>query len=214
MRLRREKEVEQPVAAPNRPRPLHGVRFDREGQGRRLEALHPRIREFPPIEGFQMWNGAYEAVDAEVLWAIVRELRPERVLQVGRAPWSSLINEAALRANGTGATGHGGDPRGLAARDVLFAAGSGVDFTELVLDALPQVQPGVLVHVHKVLLPWEDARPDARQDFLQAFLTGNEGWEVLLGIHDLTRTEPDLVKKLVPSWRGTSRPTAFWLRRC
>lgn len=215
MRLRREKEVDPPIEVPDRPRPLHAVRFDRAGQGRRLSALHPRIREFPPIEGFAMWNGAYEAVDAEVLWAIVRELKPARVAQVGRSQWASLIIEAALRANGGGRLDQDpGDAAELRPRDILFAAGTGVDMTSLVLDALPRLEPGVLVHVHGVLLPWEDSRPNPQQNLLQAFLTGNEGWEVLLGIHDLTRTEPDLVRRLVPSWRGTSRPSAFWLRRC
>ena len=216
MRLRRKTELAPPAAAPVRPRPLHGVRFDRADQGRRLEALHPRIREFPPIDGFSMWNGSYEAVDAEVLWAILRELRPARVLQVGRNQWAGMVIAAALKANGDdGEHLHGeGDPRDLEDRDVLFVAGAGGDFVPLVLDVLPRMAPGVLVHVHGVQLPWEDAGPNARQDLLQAYLSGNEGWEVLLGLHDLTRTEPELVRRLVPSWRGASRPSAFWLRRC
>ena len=215
MRLRRKAELAPPAAAADRPRPLHGVRFDRADQGRRLEALHPAIREFPPIDGFSMWNGAYEAVDAEVLWAILRELRPARVLQIGRNQWATMIIAAALKANGEGRHLQGDDdPRDLVDRDVLFIAGAGGDFVPLVLDVLPRLPPGVLVHVHGVQLPWEDRGPNARQDLLQAYLSGNEDWEVLLGLYDLTRIEPDLVRRLVPSWRGTSRPSAFWLRRC
>ena len=231
----------------SRPNPLRGVRFDREGQGRRLQALQPRIREFPPIGGFKMWNGYYEAVDAEVLWAILRELSPRRVVELGSG-WSSMIIAAALEANGSG-THEVYDPlprdpappnvrrvaaqdipedvfTGLGERDVLFVdtthtVKTGGDVNRIVLDVMPLLAPGVLVHFHDVLLPWELHRTWLErgwfwfeQYLLQAFLSGNEDWDVLLGLHDLTRTDPDLVKQVVPSWRGDSYPSAFWLRRC
>ena len=84
----------------------------------------------------------------------------------------------------------------------------------LVHDILPCLDHGVVVHFHDVLLPWEDRRGHTAQDLLHAFLTGNDGWEVLLGVHDLTRTDPELVRRIVPSWRGDTKPSAFWLRRC
>ncbi len=232
MRLRREKQVDPLDGLPpelfERPGPLRGVRFDRGDQARRLEALHGRIREFPPIEGFRMWNGAYEAVDAEVLWAILRELRPRRVVQLGESDWSSLVVAAALAANGgdTVHRRHAGHPRdlptdaftGLHERDVLFVDSShvvatGSDVVTIVLDILPLLDRGVVVHFHDVLLPWEDRRLYTEQYLLQAFLAGNREWEVLLGLYDLVRTQPDLVRRLVPSWRGDSRPSAFWLHR-
>ncbi len=232
MRLRREKEMdpveELPAELFEHPSALRGVRFDRDHQGRRLEALSKRIKEFPPIDGFRMWNGEYEAVDAEVLWAICRELRPKRVIQLGTSEWSSMIVAAALKANDNGAEHHrhaghprelGEDPfRRLDERDVLFVDSShevalGGDVPLLVLELLPLLARGVVVHFHDVLLPWQDRRMGTEQYLLQAFLSGNRDWEVLLGIHDLTRTQADLVRRLVPSWRGDSRPTAFWLHR-
>jgi hypothetical protein len=85
---------------------------------------------------------------------------------------------------------------------------------------LPILAPGVIVHFHDVLLPWELHRTWlergwywSEQYLLQAFLSGNPDWEVLLAIHDLTRSEPDLVREAVPSWRGDSHPSAFWIRR-
>jgi hypothetical protein len=208
VRLRRDKEIEQVEQAPDRPRPMEGVRFERADQGRRLAALREPIREFPPIEGYSMWNGAYESVDAEVLWGIIRQLQPTRVLQLGRSEWASMIIAAALKANGTGERDYGTDPRDLGDRDVLFA---GRPETAIVLDVLPRLQPGVVVHFHGIRLPWQGA---PEQDLLQAFLSGNEDWEVVLGLYDLTRSEPELVRDIVPSWRGTTKPSAFWLRRC
>ena len=232
MRLRREKEVDPLNGLPQelfeRPNALRGVRFDREDQARRLEALHKRIKEFPPIDGFRMWNGSYEAVDAEVLWAILREIKPRRVVQLGESEWSSMVVAAALKANGNDGVlkRHAGHPRelpsdaftGLHERDVLFVDSShvvktGGDVPAIVLDVLPLLDRGVVVHFHDVLLPWEDRRMYTEQYLLQAFLAGNRDWEVLLGLYDLTKSQPDLVRRLVPSWRGETRPSAFWLHR-
>ena len=263
MRLRREKDHDVVPRGPHSPipnldelppelfdrqSPLRGVRFDREAQARRFRALQPRVREFPPIKGFQLWNGYYEAVDAEVLWAILREVRPQRVVELGSG-WSSMIIDAALRENGDGAVHQVFDPlprepvapgvkrvaaqqvaedvfTALGERDVLFVdtthtVKTGGDVNRIVLDVLPLLAPGVLVHFHDVLLPWELHRTWLErgwfwfeQYLLQAFLSGNDDWDVLLGLHDLTRTAPQLVKQVVPSWRGESFPSAFWLRRC
>lgn len=228
----------------DRPSPLRGVRFDREAQVRRFRALEPQLSAFPPIRGFQLWNGYYEAVDAEVLWAILRDVKPRRVVELGSG-WSSLVIRAAVgercevrtfdpfpRIDGVEAEQLPAQEvpehvfTVLEEHDVLFVdtthtVKTGGDVNRIVLDLLPLLQPGVLVHFHDVLLPWELHRTWLErgwfwfeQYLLQAFLSGNPEWEVLLGLHDLTRTEPDLVRRLVPSWRGTSFPSAFWIRRC
>jgi hypothetical protein len=227
-----------------RPSPLRGVQFDRAGQARRLRALEPHIRAFPPIAGFDLWNGYYEAFDAEVLWAILRAIKPKRVVELGSG-WSSKVIAAAIEP---GCQYRAFDPsprmdvpqvEKLAAqqvpeevfttleeRDVLFVdtthtVKTGGDVNRIVLDVLPLLRPGVLVHFHDVLLPWELHRTWLErgwfwfeQYLLQAFLSGNRDWEVLLGLHDLTRTEPALVREICPSWRGDSFPSAFWIRRC
>ncbi len=81
---------------------------------------------------------------------------------------------------------------------------------------------GVFVHFHDVLLPYELHRTWLErgwfwfeQDLLQAFLSGNDAWEVWIACHALTRSEPALVQELVPSWTpGRTFPSAFWIRRC
>src|SRR5687767_12320125 len=64
----------------DRPRPLRGIRFDLTEQGGRLRQLAPLVRGFRAPEGFHLWNGEYESVDAEVLWAMVGGLRPHRAM--------------------------------------------------------------------------------------------------------------------------------------
>lgn len=239
---------ELPAALFDRPSPLRGVRFDRDAQQERLRALAPHLAAFPAaIDGFRLGNGYYEAFDAEVLWAMLRDLRPRRVVELGSG-FSSHVIAAALEANGGEAEHAIYDPyvrasapgtvRHVAAQDVpedVFVAleagdvlfvdtthtvKTGGDVNRIVLDLLPLLRPGVVVHFHDVLLPWELHRTWLErgwfwfeQYLLQAYLSGNDAWEVELALHDLTRTAPDLVRELAPSWTGASFPSAFWLRR-
>jgi hypothetical protein len=114
----------------------------------------------------------------------------------------------------------------LAAGDVLFidtthAVRTGGDVNRIILDVLPILAAGVLVHFHDIFLPWEYPRPwlEARiwwseQYLLQAYLSGNRDWEVLFAAHALSRAEPEALRDLVPSFRpGDSQPSAFWIRR-
>jgi Methyltransferase domain len=48
--------------------------------------------------GFQLWNGQYQAGDAELLYALVRYLRPTRMLELGSG-YSTLASAAACAAN-------------------------------------------------------------------------------------------------------------------
>ena len=243
--------AELPDALWEHPRAMRGVRFDLADQAERLRALRDGLASFTPPPGFRLDNGWYEAFDAELLWALVRDLRPRRVVELGSG-WSSMVLTAALEAN----AGDGDrcryevfDPyprepappgvqrvraqdvpeeafAALGPRDVLFVdtthtVKTGGDVNRIVLDVLPLLAPGVVVHFHDVLLPWELHRSWLErgwfwfeQDLLQAFLSGNDGWEVLLAANALTRAEPDLVRGLVPSWTpGASFPSAFWIRR-
>ncbi|HEX8086630.1 MAG TPA: hypothetical protein VF529_20245 [Solirubrobacteraceae bacterium] len=185
------------------PRKLRGVRFDLGEQAGRLRQLSPFVRRFRAPEGFQLWNGQYESVDAEVLWAIVTGLKPQRAMVAGANPEARKVLKAALPANAVRTE----DPIALSARDVLIA---GAPDADLVLDLLPELSPGVVVHLHPIRLPWPGG-PD--QDLLHAFLCGNRHFEVLLAHYALTREHPEIVRQAVPSWRGSSTPGALWLRR-
>ncbi|HEV2813066.1 MAG TPA: hypothetical protein VGW10_07435 [Solirubrobacteraceae bacterium] len=185
------------------PRRLRGVRFDLGEQAGRLRQLTPLIRGFRAPEGFQLWNGEYESVDAEVLWAMVQGLKPRRAMVVGAGGMARKVLKAALPPH----TVRTEDPVALTARDVVLA---GAPDADLVLGLLPELAPGVVVHVHPIRLPWPGG---AGQDLLHAFLSGNRHFEVLLAHYALTRAHPEIVRQAVPSWRGGSEPAALWLRR-
>lgn len=116
--------------------------------------------------------------------------------------------------------------RELQAGDVLFVdtthtvkLGSDVNF--VVLDVLPVLAPGVIVHFHDIFLPWEYPRQWfetmqyywAEQYLLQAFLAFNDAFEVLLPAQAIAREQPERLAEVVPSFAGGASPGAFWLVR-
>jgi predicted O-methyltransferase YrrM len=64
--------------------------------GDELAAL-PR-READADGGYFVDNGAFESVDAEVLYSMIRGAKPKRVLEIGSG-WSTLLSMRALEAN-------------------------------------------------------------------------------------------------------------------
>lgn len=141
------------------------------------------------------------------------ELRPrlERAAELRPVPVAD-VPLAELEALGSG--------------DVLFVDTThtvkvGSDVNRIVLDFLPRLRPGVVVHFHDIFLPWEYPREFmeerrffwAEQYLLQAFLAFNDKFEVLLALHALQRRFPEELAELVPSARPQARPSAMWLRR-
>ena len=115
--------------------------------------------------------------------------------------------------------------RELGDGDVLFVdtthtvkLGSDVNF--IVLDVLPTLAPGVVVHFHDIFLPHEYPRrwlEDyalywSEQYLVQAFLAQNDRWEILCAVSALARRRGDELAAVLPP--GTPRHgAAFWLRR-
>jgi hypothetical protein len=114
----------------------------------------------------------------------------------------------------------------LGAGDVLFIDSThtvklGGDVNRLLLDILPLLAPGVLVHLHDIFLPREyprvwierDGKFWAEQYLLQAFLCLNPQFEVLLPLnalyHDGRADAAALLHDLAPD----AEPGSFWMRR-
>jgi hypothetical protein len=115
----------------------------------------------------------------------------------------------------------------LEAGDVLFVDTThtvklGGDVNFIMLDVLPRLKTGVLVHFHDIFLPWEYPQRWfeemqyywAEQYLLQAFLAFNEHFEVLVPAHAISRAYPDRLARIVPSFQSGVMPGSFWLRRC
>lgn len=113
----------------------------------------------------------------------------------------------------------------LEAGDVLFVdtthtVKTGSDVNRIVLDVLPRLAPGVVVHFHDIFIPWEYHRHWIEGEFkwneqylLQAFLSMNPGYEVLASSQALVREGREAISPLVPQLRAGSAPSALWIRR-
>ncbi len=246
---------------------MRGIAWDVPGQLAFLQdELAPYIQEFtPPVDppageaAYSYRNGFFPAVDADVLYAMVRHLKPPRILELGSGYSSLVIAQARARNAEDDDTLAGAhvvyDPfsrpelkgpiaaradlrlvsandvplaefEALAAGDVLFVdtthtvkLDSDVNF--IVLDVLPLLKPGVIVHFHDIFLPWEYPKkwltdPEvfwAEQYLLQAFLIGNQDWDILLSNAAVVGDAVDAVTAVVPSTPLTDAASSFWMRR-
>jgi hypothetical protein len=95
------------------------------------------------------------------------------------------------------------------------------DVNHIVLDVLPRLAPGVLVHFHDIFLPYEYPHrwlSDyglywAEQYLLQAFLACNRHFEILCAVPALSRERADGFAAAVPQRATTVDGSSFWIRR-
>jgi predicted O-methyltransferase YrrM len=114
----------------------------------------------------------------------------------------------------------------LGSGDILFVdtthiVKTGGDVNYLILEILPLLVPGVVVHFHDVFLPYEYPREWlaryrwfwSEQYLLAAFLSMNEQFDVFIPTHALARTYPERLAHVVPSFDSSVKPGAFWICR-
>jgi hypothetical protein len=227
--------------------------------------LGPAIAELdvptgdPGVPGqFFLGNQGFDTVDAELLYGMIRAMRPRRVVELGSGYTTLLINMACRRngVEGVDTVHEAFDPyprphilgdtlappsmltaisatdvplelfAGLQRGDILFVdtthtvkLASDVNF--VVLDVLPVLAPGVLVHFHDIFLPWEYPRQWlsqmhwywSEQYLLQAFLAFNESFEILVPAQALAQDHPERLAAVIPSFAPPASPGSMWLRR-
>lgn len=118
--------------------------------------------------------------------------------------------------------------RSLEADDIFFIDSSHVirpqgDVLHLFLHLLPQLNPGVFVHVHDVFVPRDypekwlvaDRRLWNEQYLLEAFLTFNSAYEVVLAVNWLANNHRERLGEACPMLlrKPEKQPGAFWMRR-
>jgi hypothetical protein len=252
-----------PESVWRRENKLAGIHFDLEQQIGYLDELRPYLAEFRPADQangdsdtYFLENGSYGRVDADVLYAIVRAVKPKRIIELGSGYTTLVAAQACLENEREGAAAEYAafDPFPGAARpdlpgltefarvpaeelpterfaalrandllivDTTHTVKMGGDVNHVVLDILPTLGSGVLVHLHDIFLPWEYPRKWAEdyglywneQYLLQAFLSLNDEFKILCALYALARRRPDKLRELISSWRDDAVPGAFWIRR-
>jgi len=113
----------------------------------------------------------------------------------------------------------------LSCGDILFIDSSHTvkirgDVNYLFLELLPRLKPGVIVHVHDIFFPFDyprdcvmdELRFCSEQYLLQAFLSFNSEFEVLIANHYLAHYYLEDFKQTFPHSPSWSKGS-FWMRR-
>lgn len=197
--------------------------------------------------GYLAGNGYFDTPDAEALYLMVRRFAPKRVIEVGCGnstrvtrqairdgglettltavdPWPRAdiadvvdrFEQAALESVDPGLF------RTLGAGDILFIDSShqvrmSNDVAHLFCRIIPELAPGVVIHVHDVFLPYEypkrffyDCPSWGEQYMLHALLQGG-GYEILWPGYHLQRDRADAIAVL--PFLGQGRAQSFWMRK-
>lgn len=212
--------------------------------------LHDYLAECEAIPGYHPDNPYFGFVDAAVAYAFVRHHRPSVVVEIGSGH-SSRVLRAALDRNASGRlTAIDPEPRisvstvchehlavpvqqvpatwfadlpsdALVFIDSSHQAGTGSDVNHLLLEVLPSLKPGVLVHVHDIYLPddypveWNVDRGFlySEQYLLHALLCFSMGFEVKWPGRWLLRyRRSELAARFGPR-PDLDRHCSFWLAR-
>ena len=216
-----------PVADPEAP--LGTFRLDNHTYDRvDAELLYATVRHLGPRRFVELGSGYSTLVAWDALRANAKEGRAGELSAFDPHPSPHVTSrpELAERLSSVAAQDVREEViRELEPSDILFVDTShtvkiGGDVNRIVLDLLPLVAPGVVVHFHDVFLPGDYSRGHlanahywTEQYLLQAFLMYNDAWEVLASAQALVREAPDVVGKLIPSYRPGTSPGALWLRR-
>ena len=96
--------------------------------------------------------------------------------------------------------------------DILFVDSShvvrpGSDVNHIVLEVLPRLESGVLVHFHDIYFPYDYQRDvlttflhSNESSLLQAFLTFNKRFRILFSLSYLHYNQPDALKDIFPEY--------------
>lgn len=192
------------------------------------ETLYAMVRRHAPARVVELGSGSSSLVIAEALDRNARDSKrceyrvfdpfPNPALEqpLGRVATTARLKATEVPLSAFEALDDG---------DVLFVDTThtvkiGSDVNYIVLDVLPLLRPGVLVHFHDIFLPWEyprrwveGKRYWAEQYLLQAFLAFNTDFDVLFGAQAVARAFPAELGSLIPSFGPGVSPGALWIRR-
>lgn len=234
---------------------------------RLLRQLHGLKDELAPLrmdaelQAIGLGQG-FGDVEGRLLYAMIRWLRPGRIMEVGGGVSTAFIAAACelnrLRDR-TDALHRCVEPRPtpelehycqqhgvvlvkadvrdidrrefleLGQNDLLFIDSSHVvkidsDVEHLVLEVLPRLRDGVVVHIHDISFPRLTPRPDYwvfrmhqfwnEAALVKAFLSFNSAFEVLLCTSYLHEHDPTSLKDLIDIYEpAIHRPSSLWIRR-
>jgi glycosyltransferase involved in cell wall biosynthesis len=105
--------------------------------------------------------------------------------------------------------------------DSSHVSKTGSDVNYLFLKVLPNLRPGVIVHIHDIFLPddypkeWviNEGRNWNEQYLLQAFMIGNTEWEVIWAANFLGTRYVEAIQDTFPNYPKLGGGGSFWIQK-
>jgi Methyltransferase domain len=195
------------------------------------ELLYCMIRHFKPRKILEIGSGYSTFLSAQAIYANNQELNNYQCQLITIDPYPNNIIKGGFPGFTKNIEKKVQDiPLSefikLEENDILFIDSShvlkiGSDVHYLILDVLPRLKPGVIVHFHDIFLPKEypkdwifkERRFWTEQYLLQAFLMFNNHFEVLWAGSYMNFKHPKNIEKAFNSYViGETQPGSFWIR--
>lgn len=199
-------------------------------------------------------NQGFNPLDAAILFALISEIRPKRIVEIGSG-MSTTVMSAALKNVNSATSLTCIEPflpdylkgkqdfitqvierplqevdleifKSLDAGDMLFIDSTHVvrfdsDVLYEILEILPILKPGVIVHVHDIFLP--DDYPESwlkkyrffwtEQYMLLAFLSMNPNFRIDIPVHAIKGALSEKARRLPVINESNTPPGSLWMRR-
>ncbi len=239
-------DFRQLTAPLSRPRVLPGIQWNEAGQKAFLKELEPFAAQAPCVP-----NDQFVGADADYWYCFLRCTKPKRIIEIGSGFSTRIAREAIADSEivcdhicvepyerawleQTGAKiirkrVEQADPNmfaSLQSGDVLFIDSSHMirpqgDVLTEILDILPRLSPGVIVHFHDIFSPrdyleqWvvECVRLWNEQYLLEAFLSENLGWKIIGALNYMAHQFPDELGKVCRSFTPGQQPGSFYIQK-
>ncbi|MBX0333436.1 class I SAM-dependent methyltransferase [Pontibacter sp. HSC-14F20] len=207
---------------------------------------------------FYFSNGSYESGDAEYLYNMIRQFRPNRMIEIGSG-FSTLMAIEAFRKNKELDKTYEYEHiciepyempwlesttakiirqkvesldinifKKLNKNDILFIDSSHIirpqgDVLFEILEILPNLNPGVLVHIHDIFTPkdyleewvYKEHLLWNEQYLLEAFLSNNDSYEIVGAVNYLLHNHKEdlYMKAPILAKQSHQKPGSFWIRK-
>lgn len=242
------------ISRPRRPNSMAGINLDLARGASLASTLLSSYRDgiaalMSGANGYKVNNSSFAPLDAAVLYGMIREYKPKRIVEIGSG-MSTLVMMAAVKDSGLSTDLTCIEPylpdylrakagsistliekplqdvpldvfSSLEAGDILFIDSTHVvrfdsDVVYEILELLPRLPAGVIVHVHDIFFP-DDYPVDwlakhrffwAEQYMLQAFLSMNKDYSISIPLHAVRYR---VTTSDTPS--TDAEVTSLWLRR-
>lgn len=195
-------------------------------------------------------NHYFTSPDAEVLYALIYENRPQKIIEIGCGNSTKIIRQSLRDSLQSNTKLISIDPcprteiidltdelylrpvedmdldifRSLKSGDVLFIDSShtvkaGNDVAFLYTKVIPELQPGVMIHIHDIFLPYDypkqwviDEQWGWNEQYLvQCMLQMSDAFEVLWAGHFIQKTFPNF-QQYFPNV-GNNLAQSLWLQK-